>query len=88
MAQEGSRFVILKNKHELAYLLSWLDGQGKVVSGFMRVVTDFPYCLTPDHQVVSWTDSTTRNWDYISFTDFVAELNGAEQSSKALRKTS
>ena len=71
--EHASTVVVATNIMELAYLLAWCDENNKDVAHFMREVTDFPYCLSLNGEIVGWTNQMDRALYYKPFSEFLAD---------------
>ena len=71
--EHGSTVVVATSRMELAYLLAWCDENNKEVAHFMREVTDFPYCISLNSDVVGFTKQMDRALYYKPFSEFLAD---------------
>jgi len=76
------KFITINNKPELKYVLEWCDNREKLIAPYMYMEQSFPYFLDVQGGVVGWTDRSDRAAEYITFRQFVGEVDREQETAK------
>ena len=71
----GSAVIVIKNKWELAYTLSWCDFKNKKIPNFLENIDKLPIALSVNSSIVGHTYEFDRALYYITFNDFISQLD-------------
>ncbi len=69
-----SAVIVIENRFELSYVLTWCDYNNINVSEIQRNNDKFPIAFSLNQENLGWTDKFDRALYYISFKKFINQL--------------